>query len=157
MASSTRSHAERIAGGLAAFLAAAGVVQWDDFDEDPYDPLDPPEWPTFLGPEMPATPDRCVVLTPTTRSYVRADVMQGVQIRVRGSVDGVSAEVLDKLQEIHDVIYPNGFPLSNATLGDVRVGAVLPAGDELPLDPDAGRRRGIIKNVRVRARRPRPE
>lgn len=156
MASSTRSHAERITGGIGAYLAAKGIATWDDFgDGDAYD-VDS-SWPVFLGPDMPASPDACIVLTATMRSYVRADVYQGVQIRVRGSIDGPQNEVGFKLQEIHDALYPNGFPLAHATLGDVRVGAVLPSGDELPLDPDGQRRRGQIKNVRVRARRPRPE
>lgn len=156
MASSTRSHAEEIAGGLAAFLRDAGVLAWDDFEDGtPYE--SDTEWPTFLGPRMPSSPDAIVAITPTTRSYVRADVIQGIQIRVRGSVDADLNEVTLKGQEIHDVLYPNGFPLAHATLGTVRVGAVIPSGDELPLDADDARRRGYIMNVRVRARRPRPE
>lgn len=154
MASSGRSFTRLLVGGLAQYLAEHDVAEWDDFGSGTaYTSAS--EWPVFLGPDMPSTPDPIVVLTPGVTSYLRADIMQNVQIRVRGTAGVDEDEVADRAQRIMDVLYPNGFPLVHAQFGEIRVGAVLP-GDRLPLSRDENRRHGIVQNVRIRARRPRP-
>lgn len=155
------SFAHEIAGGTAAYLAGLGLVAWDDFGEGTAYTADS-EWPTFLGPDMPPTPDSVVVITPTSQTKIRGDVLQGLQIRLRGpatSADEAHPDpriVADKAQAIEDALYPNGFPLVHVTLGAVRVGAVL-FGNATPFSPDGRGRHGHVMNFTVRARRPRPQ
>src|SRR5690606_16101353 len=144
-----------IAEGIAAYLAAAGIVAWDERGAGEEYTL-ATEWPTYSGPDMPASPHRPGVLTPVTATRSRADVDTMIQIRLRGAQDDDVDEVAEKAQQIADVFYPNGFPLVHATLGRVRVGAVLPV-SETTLPRDGQRRHGHSLNFRVRSRRPRPE
>lgn len=152
---STPSYKQTVTAGVATYLAENGLASWDDFGNGtPY--TSSTEWPIFLGPNMPATPNRLICLTPGVQSFVRADVTTSIQIRLRGSMGATSDEVEAKAQAIHDLFYPNGFPLAHVTLGTIRAGAVLP-GDMLPVERDSNRRHGHIQSIRVRSRRPRPE
>lgn len=155
MPSSTRSYKRQIVGGVAVYLADNGLADWDDFGTGAaYD--ENSEWPVILGPDMPPLPHKLIVLTPGPQSFLRADVLTTVQIRLRGAQDATADEVEEEAQAIHDLFYPNGFPLAHVLLGTVRVGAVFP-GDMLPLDPDSQRRHGHIQSIRVRSRRPHAE
>ena len=163
MASSTPNYGDRVASGVAAYLASLDILDWDERGEGtPYadaggNLAEGIEWPTYIGPDMPATPDQIIVITPTVQSYMRADIVTGIQIRIRGARGALASVVADKGQAIFDALYPNGFPLVHVTMGTVRVGAVLP-GDALPpLARDGERRHGFIQNFRLRTRRPRPE
>lgn len=158
---STPSYAYTLVGGFAAFLAENGAGVWDDFGNGtPY--TTGSAWPIYLGPDMPVSPSRLIVLTPGVQTRIRADVIQNMQIRLRGNAadpDQLGAaldDVLGKTQEILDLVYPNGFPRAHVQLGPVRVGAIIP-GDILPLASDGNRRPGATLNIRIRARRPRPE
>lgn len=150
MASSTRSYTRLLVGGLAEYLAAVGLGSWDDFGEGVPN-TGSSEWPIYLGPDVPATPDRLIVLTPGTRSFLRADIVTNIQIRLRGSVGASADEVQDHAERIHQALYPNGFPLAHVTMGELRIGAVFP-GDTLPLDRDKNRRHGHIQSFRFRGR-----
>lgn len=149
------SFTDILLGGMATFLAEQGLVEWDQYGEGaPYTLAS--MWPVYPGPDMPSTPDRVVVITPGVTSFIRADIMQTFQIRLRGSKGSPASEVHNQMQAIHDVFYPNGMPLSHVALGPVRVGAVFPA-DRLPLSADESRRHGVLQNFRIRARRPGPQ
>jgi hypothetical protein len=155
------SYELQLLGGIAGFLNDHELGSWDDFGATPY--TEDTVRPIFIGPDMPTYPDECITLTPGVRSYMRADILTGVQIRLRGKkVDGtagndaVSTDVSDWAQQVMDVFYPNGFPLTATQFGSVRVGAVIP-GDALPLSRDANGRFGYIQNFGFRGRRPRPE
>jgi len=155
---STLSYPLQIVDGIAKYLEEHGIASWDEFGEgEPY--TGETEWPIYLGPDMPVSPNRVIVITPGVQSFMRADVMTSVQIRLRGTPstpqDPHRDEVSSKMQEIHDLFYPNGFPLAHVTMGNIRVGAVFP-GDAQPLDPDGSRRHGALQNFRLRTRRPRP-
>lgn len=159
MPSTTLSHARLVVGGVAQYLADRGLAAWDDYGNgEPYDA--DTTWPVFIGPDVPTSPHRLIVLTFAGQTFDRADIETRVQVRLRSLPDnGATEDPVDELyrqaQAIHDTFYPNGFPLVHARLGAVRVGKVTP-GDTLPLDPDAARRSGIIQNFRIRSRRPRP-
>lgn len=149
----TDSFDQRIAEGMAWYMADHGIANWDRNGGDAY--VDDTPWPTYLGPEMPSTPNRCIVVTPGAQSFVKANVLIGVQIRVRGEVrdkGGSIDQTQQKMQAIHDLFYPNGWPLSNAMLGNVRVGAVIP-GSRMPLSPDERGRHGALEEFGIRARR----
>lgn len=155
MPSDTRSYPRRVVGGLATYLAAQGAASWDEFGQGTAYTTDT-AWPIYIGPDMPTSPDRLIVLTPGVQAHRGADILSSVQIRLRGLPDDENGshgdEVADKAQQIHDILYPNGFPLVHVAMGDIRVGAVFP-GDALPLDPDGSRRHGSIQNFRLRTRR----
>lgn len=163
MLPSGKSHAHLLTAGVAEFLAARGLASWDQWGEGtPY--TAETTWPVFIGPEMPTSPDRCIILTPGVRTLVRANVDQAIQIRLRGLpyVAGNPDSHLTALeyhaQQIADAFYPNGFPLVHADLGGIRVGIVRPGmTSDLPLSQDGNRRHGHIQNIRIRVRRPRPE
>jgi hypothetical protein len=148
-----------IVGGVAAMLAAESVLAWDDFgDGTAYD--GDTEWPTFLGPLMPASPNRLAVITPTTQLQIRATLLQNFQLRIRGSAitdetEPTLQEVSDQRQAILDVLYPNGFPIVHVQLGTVRAGIIRYLGST-PTDPDSSGRLGMMMNFQARARRPRP-
>jgi hypothetical protein len=145
---------------MAVYLSDLDLVSWNDYDATPY--TDDDEWPTVIGPDGPPTPDQLVVITATTTApRIRARVMQGVQIRLRGPGSTQDSEpdpeiVAAKGQAIADALYPNGFPLVHVLLGDVRVGAVL-SGSTMLLEPDTRGRHGLIMNFTVRAQRPHGE
>jgi hypothetical protein len=153
------SLALELAGGVAAYLAEHDVVSWDDFGAGTaYDSSTP--WPTFIGPRMPTGPDALVVVTSTVQARIRADVLQGFQIRLRGDALSEDSEPdPEQINALHDailaVLYPNGYPLVHATLGNVRVGIVRYLGSMIA-ETDAAGRLGIMLNFQARARRPRP-
>lgn len=152
MPSSALSYKRLLSGGAGAYLAGLGLATWDQFGTGAaYTAASP--WPVYLGPNMPSSPDRIIVITPGVQSFVRADVETTIQIRLRGAVDDTADDVENQAQAIHDAFYPNGFPLGHVSFGGVLIGAVIP-GDTLPLDPDANRRHGSIQNFRIRGRRP---
>lgn len=152
MLSSTPSFEFRLAWGLASYLAEHNLLDWDDNEQgEPY--TAETECPTYIGPEMPAGPDRIAVITPGTQTFVRATVTTMMQVRLRGAADEPADVVAGHAQAIRDALYPNGFPLAHVSLGDVRVGAVIPSGSTLPIEADSARRAGYIMNFAIRARR----
>lgn len=146
------SDGDVIARGLAAWLAGADIIAWAPVT-GAYDGTT--EWPTYIGPRMPLTPDEVVVITPTTADYVRGDVMQGIQVRLRGAADARDDAVRARAQSILDMCLPNGFPRTAVLLGDTRVGGIFP-GPNTNLGDDAQRRPEVVQNYRIRFRRPRP-
>lgn len=153
----SESFAREIAVGFLTYLGEQDLIDFTAL-EDPFDGTEP--WPGVLGPVLPPSPDQIVVVTPGPQSLLRADVMQGIQIRLRGARSTTEAEadprvVQDRAQGIVDALYPNGFPLVHVSMGTVRIGAVLNP-QMLPVDPDPSGRSGIIINVTARLRRPRP-
>lgn len=144
-------YSRTLAGGIAEYLDDNGLATWDYFGAIDYTTAD--VWPVFIGPDMPASPDRLICVTPGVVTRIRADIIVNIQIRLRGTVDGDVSEIGNQAQAIADLFYPNGFPLVHVALGPVRVGAVLP-GDTLPIARDESRRHGHVQNFRIRARRP---
>lgn len=138
--------------GVARYLADRDVLSWDQFGEGT-EYTDATAWPTYLGPDVPASPDRLVVITPTAMSTIRATRLVTLQIRLRGAAGGQLSEVADRAQLIEDTFHPNGFPLAHKLMGNIRVGAVLP-GAPLPMPRDGNRRHEHIQSFTFRARRP---
>lgn len=145
------SYREQVGYGFAAFLASKGVLSWDaDYAYTPDD-----EWPTYVQSDAPKTPDRLVHIAVGPQTFIRADVVTSIQVRVRGGQDDTESVASDKMQQIQDILYPNGFPLVHTLMGGVRVGIARPGG-LLPLTADQSRRFAVVINYMLRTRRPRP-
>lgn len=147
-----------LGAGIAQYLASKGLAQWDWEGAAPY-ALDVDEWPTFLGPQLPPRPDRCVIVTVgTIVRRPRGDVDVPVQLRVRGLPESPdapgesAAEVAELVQALGDLFQPHGMPLVHTLLGVVPISAVMPGG-QADLGADDARRPGGTVNVTVRTRR----
>lgn len=113
-----------VVNALGARLAAAGVGTWAE--DGAYAASD--DRPIFVG-NMPATPDRVIVITPyeVSSSATSSDRVQGFQIRARGGKDprDVTATADDIRHELHNLrdfdLGPGRFALmwrqSHTTLG----------------------------------------
>lgn len=137
--------------GFAEWIAAETAATWNGTGQYTSATV----WPVYRGPDMPPSPDQCIVVTPTVVSSRRADIEQGVQVRLRGVAFASPVAVRDMAQEIHDLAYPNGFPAVHLDMGALRVGAIMP-GPRAPIVRDERGRYGWISDYVVRWRKPRP-
>lgn len=151
---SSSSHAESVLHAFAQHLAALGLLDWDGGHVAPGpDYTSSTPWPTFLGPNMPTKPSRALVLTATTATTERGNVMQGLQVRARDAADTAQWDVLGKLQQIRDHLNPGGNPRSSFIMGGMPVSKVVTIADPQPLALDAERRPGATLNFRIHSRR----
>lgn len=150
--SSPISDAQAIAEAMAAWFDELGLGTWER-SSGAYTAAT--EWPIYIGPDMPTTPHRLILITPTVQERLRADIVQSVQVRFRGAQDAPVSTVRDRAQAVMDACYPNGFPRVHTRLGDCNVGAIMFT-NWLEIDSDSIRRHGSIQNYRVRFRRARP-
>lgn len=141
-----------IARAFAAWVAAGTAASWDGTGPA-YTAAT--VYPIFLGPDMPATPDRLIVVTPTTVMQRMARIDQGLQVRVRGVEYGEPDDVHDMAQAIIDLANPNGFP-TTADLGAPIGRAVILTGPRSSIARDDGHRHGFVANFVVRYRKVAP-
>jgi hypothetical protein len=140
-----------LAAGFAGWLDVNGIGSWADVS-GPY--TSSTEWPIYLGPDMPSAPDQCIVITPTVRAPRRgADILQSMQVRLRGRADAGRNDVAAKAQDIEDLCYPNGFPRVFVQLGFLKAGQIL-NGPATLLPADGARRVGLTMNYTIRYRNP---
>lgn len=150
----TPSDSDVVADGLAAWLAnGIGPVEFDGLPGVTYDA--DTEWPIFIGPDVPPTPDRLIVITPLSAPRVRGTVEQDVQIRLRGTGWDDAWQVRACAQAIVDYCTPNGFPRVHVNMGAVRVGMVK-VETQTPIPVDGQKRPGYTLNLRIRYRKPLP-
>jgi hypothetical protein len=142
---------DRVVDGFAAWIAAATDASWSAAGAYTSATV----WPIFRGPDMPPSPDQCIVITPTVVGQRRATIDQAIQVRIRGVAYSSPAAVRDMAQDIHDLAYPNGFPAVHLDMGGLRVGAIMP-GPRAPIVRDERGRYGWISDYVVRWRKPRP-
>jgi len=142
---------DRVVDGFAEWIAAETAATWNPTGQYTSATV----WPVYRGPDMPPSPDQCIVVTPTVIASRRADIEQGLQVRLRGAAFAAPQTVRDMAQEIHDLAYPNGFPAVHLDMGGLRVGAIMP-GPRAPIVRDERGRYGWISDYVVRWRKPRP-
>lgn len=148
------SDQHHVAHGFAAWVAGGTIATWDNAGAGPaYTAAT--VYPIFIGPDMPPTPDRVIVLTPTAVAQRMARIDQGLQVRVRGVAYADPADVQDMAQAIHDLAYPNGFPAVGVDFGTIgRVGVLTGARGPIVRDDDG--RYGWVSNYVVRWRKVAP-
>lgn len=141
-----------IVRGFAAWIAAATAASWDGAGAGtPYTAAT--VYPIFVGPDMPATPDRIIVLTPTVPVQRMARIDQGLQVRVRGAAFADPDDVHDMAQAIQDLAYPNGFPAVGVDFGDPVGRVAVLSGARGPIDRDDRGRHGFVANYVIRWRK----
>lgn len=145
------SDQDLVVHGFAAWIAGASAATWDNAGAGPAYTAST-VYPIFVGPDMPASPDRCIVLTPTIVGQRMARIEQGLQVRVRGAAFAAPADVHDMAQAIHDLAWPNGFPASGVDFGVIGRVVVL-SGPRGPIDRDDRGRYGWVSNYVVRWRK----
>lgn len=142
------NYRDQLGHGLAAYLAAAGLLAWRPAYDYPIDTV----WPTYVQQDAPPSPHALVHIAVGVQMPERRDTLTMIQVRVRGDQDAPDEVAGDKMQQIIDVLTPNGYPLVSASLGGVRVGMVA-AGPTTPLGRDQQRRLSLVTNFRIRSRR----
>lgn len=145
-----------IARAFAAWVAAGTAATWDNAGAGPaYTAAT--NYPIFIGPDMPPTPDRIIVVTPTTIAQRMARIDQGLQVRVRGAAKlGDPDDVHTMAQALQDLAYPNGFPAVGVDFGAPigRVSVLSAARGPIPRDD--GGRFGFVANYVIRWRKVAP-
>lgn len=148
------SDQDLVVHGFAAWIAAGTIASWDNDGAGPFYTTST-VYPIFVGPDMPATPDRCIVLNPTIVTQRMARIDQGLQVRVRGTARAPAADVRDMAQQIQDLAYPNGFPAVGVDFGVIGRVAVLSSARG-PIDRDEAGRHGWVANYVIRWRKVAP-
>jgi hypothetical protein len=150
----TPSDGDVVAAGFAAWIAnGIDPIEFDGLPDVEYTTAT--EWPIYVGPDIPPSPDQVIVITPADAIRVRGTILQSLQIRLRGLAREDAWQVRACAQAIIDYCTPNGFPRGHVNMGAFRAGTVM-IRSRMPIPVDGQKRPGMTVNLDIRYRKPLP-